>query len=107
MPAAAPSASGTAMPTQDTSRAPRARISPTSNSSPTTNMYRTSPTCEIAYSSGIDAAGKTHACASGATSPNNDGPSSTPATISLTTGACPTRVPTIPTTRHAVRMTPI
>src|SRR6185369_14071621 len=53
----------------------------------------------------MDAFGKIQACASGATSPSNDGPSSTPATISLTTCACAKRAPTSPTSRHVARMT--
>jgi hypothetical protein len=53
----------------------------------------------------MDPFGKTHACTSGATKPNSDGPSSTPATISLTTCACPNRAPINPTTRHAAKMT--
>ena len=50
--------------------------------------------------------GKSQACASGTSSPSSDGPSSTPATISLTTWVWPKkRRPMKPQARQAARIT--
>src|SRR5262249_5723847 len=51
-----------------------------------------------------DCRGKTQACRSGASRPKSDGPISTPAIISATTGGWPTRAPSQATPRQAARI---
>src|SRR3972149_5979876 len=51
--------------------------------------------------------GKSHACTFGSPKPNNDGPSTIPATISARTGGCPSLPVNNPTRRTASRMTAI
>ncbi len=74
-------------------------------SMPTVNMNRHTPTWLSRRSVPSESGGNTAANRSGASRPNSDGPSTTPAAISPTTPGCPNRMNSRLISREATRMT--
>jgi hypothetical protein len=72
-----------------------------SNSSPIWNISSSNPTCDRIVSGSVGVERNTASNACGASTPNSDGPSSTPTRISPTTADCPTCRASAPPARAA------